>query len=105
MPMPQLSPGIAWPQKKREMCNSYLDSTVWNDVKFRADDIVIATYAKSGTTWMQQIVCQLIFNGTEGLNVPELSPWVDLRLSPKEIRLAALEEQAYRRFMKTHLPV
>ena len=38
------------PQKTREVNNHHMDSTVWNDVKFRPDDIVIATYSKSGTT-------------------------------------------------------
>lgn len=38
------------PQKIREVNNHHMDSTVWNDVKFRPDDIVIATYSKSGTT-------------------------------------------------------
>lgn len=93
------------PIKTKELHNHHFDSTVWNDVKFRDDDIVISTYAKSGTTWVQQIVGQLIFNGKEGVEVAEISPWVDLRVPPKEIKLAALEEQTHRRFMKTHLPV
>jgi aryl sulfotransferase len=95
---------IAWPVKRREMHNHHMDSTVWNGFKFRDDDVVIATYAKSGTTWTQQIVSQLIFGGAEGVEVSKLSPWVDLRIMPKEA-IAALEFQAHRRFMKTHLPV
>ena len=51
------------PVKTRELHNHHFDSTIWNDFAFRDDDIVIATYAKSGTTWTQQIVGQLIFGG------------------------------------------
>jgi aryl sulfotransferase len=95
---------IAWPVKAREIHNHHMNSTVWNHFKFRDDDIVIATYAKSGTTWMQQIVAQLIFNGGEGINVPHLSPWVDLRVMPPEA-IAGLDQILHRRFVKTHLPV
>jgi len=31
-----------------------LDSSVWNGFTFRPDDIVIATWGKSGTMWTQQ---------------------------------------------------
>jgi len=93
------------PQKKRELHNHHFDSTIWNDLQFRDDDIVISTYAKSGTTWVQQIVSQLIFNGQAGLPVAEMSPWLDLRVPPKEIKLPEVEKQTHRRFLKTHLPV
>src|SRR3546814_17371997 len=53
----------AWPQQTREFHNHHFDSTIWNDFRLRDDDIVIATYDKSGTTWVQQIVGQLIFEG------------------------------------------
>ncbi len=99
------SPATILPQKNRELHNHHFDSTIWNDFKFRDDDIVIATYAKSGTTWLQQIVSQLIFNGREGLPVAEMSPWMDLRVPPKEIKLGEVEQQTHRRFLKTHLPV
>jgi len=93
------------PEKTRELHNHHFDSTIWNDFRFRDDDIIIATYGKSGTTWMQQIVAQLLFNGQEGLDVAEMSPWMDMRVPPKEEKLAAVEAQTHRRFLKTHLPV
>ncbi|HEV2562007.1 MAG TPA: sulfotransferase domain-containing protein [Rhizomicrobium sp.] len=93
------------PQKRREFHNHHFDSTVWNDFKFRDGDIVVGTYAKSGTTWTQQILGQILFNGDENVPVAEMSPWLDLRIPPKEIKLAALEAQTHRRFVKTHLPV
>ncbi|MGJ5816997.1 sulfotransferase domain-containing protein [Paludibaculum fermentans] len=96
---------MAWPQKTREMHNQHIDSTVWNDFKFRDDDIIISTYAKSGTTWMQQIVSQMLFGGDTERDTQSISPWVDFRVPPKEVKLPALEEQTNRRFVKTHLPV
>ena len=90
--------------KTRDIHNHHMDSTRWNSFNFRNDDIVISTYAKSGTTWMQQIISQLIFEGKEGINVSEMSPWVDLRIMPQEA-YAALEQQKHRRVVKTHLPV
>ncbi|MGD8420447.1 MAG: sulfotransferase domain-containing protein [Gammaproteobacteria bacterium] len=93
------------PVKTRELHNHHFDSTIWNDLDFRDDDIIISTYAKSGTTWVQQIISQLLFNGEEGLEVAEMSPWLDLRVPPKEVKLPMVEAQTHRRFMKTHLPV
>jgi aryl sulfotransferase len=93
------------PKKTREFHNHHFDSTIWNDFRFRDDDIVIGTYAKSGTTWVQQIVAQLIFDGAEDVETAEMSPWLDLRIPPKEIKLPEVEAQTHRRFLKTHLPV
>ncbi len=96
---------VAAPVKSREFHNHHFDSTMWNGFKFRDDDIIIATYAKSGTTWVQQIVSQLLFNGAEDVDVAEMSPWLDLRVPPREIKLPLVEAQTHRRFLKTHLPV
>jgi aryl sulfotransferase len=96
---------IAWPRKTRVLKNHHLDSTNWDGLAYRDGDIVIATYSKSGTTWMQQIVGQLIFAGAPDVAVQQLSPWLDVRLMPKEALHALLEAQTHRRFMKTHLPV
>lgn len=95
----------ALPEKKREFHNHHFDSTIWNDFTFRDDDIIIASYAKSGTTWLQQIVAQLLHNGAAGIDVSEMSPWMDLRVPPKEVKLPMVEAQSHRRFIKTHLPV
>ena len=83
---------IAWPRKTRELHNHHMDSTIWNDFAFRDDDVIVATYAKSGTTWTQQIVGQLLFDGREDVAIHEISPWLDLRIMPPDTkeRLAAL---------------
>lgn len=96
---------IDWPTKKRELKNHHFDSTVWDDFEFRDDDIVIATYAKSGTTWLQQIVAQLLFDGAEGLPVARMSPCVEHRVPPREEKLPILKAQTHRRFLKTHMPL
>ena len=93
------------PTKQRELHSHHFNSTMWNGFAFRDDDVVISTYAKSGTTWTQQIVGQLIFDGQPDVPVSELSPWVDLRVPPREVKLPAIEAQTNRRFVKTHLPV
>jgi aryl sulfotransferase len=95
---------VAWPRKTRELFNHHMDSTAWNDFPFRDDDVIVATYAKSGTTWTQQIVSQLIFAGAEGVPVQEISPWLDLRVTPSDTK-AMLEAQQHRRIIKTHLPL
>ena len=95
----------AIPVKTRELHNHHFDSTMWNGFAFRDDDVIVSTYAKAGTTWTQQIVGQLIFDGADDVNVPELSPWVDLRFPPREVKLPAIEAQSNRRSLKTHLPV
>jgi aryl sulfotransferase len=92
-----------WPRKTRELHNHFMDSTGWNDFPFRDDDIVVVTYSKSGTTWVQQIVGQLVFQGDENIAIHKISPWLDLRITPSVAR-DRLEAQSHRRIIKTHLP-
>ncbi len=96
---------VEWPVKSREMHSHHFDSTMWNDFAFRDDDIIVSTYGKAGTTWTQQIVAQLIFGGDPDLAVAEMSPWLDLRVPPRHVKLPLVEAQTHRRFIKTHLPV
>ena len=67
---------IAPPRKMREFANHHMDSRFWNGFPFRDGDVVVSTYAKSGTTWTQQIVGQLIFKGDSAV---KRIFWNDLR--------------------------
>ncbi|MGA9469554.1 MAG: sulfotransferase domain-containing protein [Candidatus Macondimonas sp.] len=100
-----MSSQVSWPVKSRELHNHHFDSTIWNDFQFRDDDVIVATYGKSGTTWTQQIVTQLLFGGDPDVAVAEISPWLDLRVPPKAVKLPEVEAQTHRRVLKTHLPV
>ena len=51
------------PTLTRTYQNHSLDSTRWNCYRPRTGDVVISTSLKSGTTWMLEIVGQLIFQG------------------------------------------
>ena len=94
----------AWPVKTRDLHNHHMDSTIWDRFAFRDDDVIVATYGKSGTTWTQQIVGQLVFAGDPEVRIFGLSPWLDLRIMPPDT-MAKLEAQTHRRVVKTHLPV
>ncbi len=96
---------IKWPQKTREMHNHHIDSTIWNDFEFRDGDVIVASWPKSGTTWTQQLVGQIVTNGAPGLDIAHISPWLDLRVPPAPVKLGALAKAQGRRFLKTHLPV
>ena len=89
----------------RNVRSRVFDSARWNGYRPRSDDIIIATYSKCGTTWMQRIVSMLIFGSAEPTKIWDLSPWPDMRLfGPIEATLATAEAQTHRRFFKTHLP-
>jgi aryl sulfotransferase len=100
-----MDPTTGLPRKTRDIHNHHMDSTVWDDFRFRDDDVIIATYAKSGTTWTQQIVGQILLGPDPTLPIAEMSPWLDLRAPSKHEKLSAMEAQTHRRFLKTHLPV
>ena len=95
------------PRVTHTYLNHHLDSARWEAFEPRDDDIVIATSIKSGTTWMQAIVAQLIFQDLQTHDLMQLSPWIDTRLWPITAQKLAevLEGMEHRRFLKTHTPL
>lgn len=96
-----------WPRVRHTYLNHHLDSTRWESYTPRDEDIIIATYVKSGTTWMQAIVSHLIFQDLHLRSLMDVSPWVDTSLWPitREELAKLLDSMEHRRFLKSHLPL
>jgi aryl sulfotransferase len=94
------------PQRLHTYQDYHKDSSHWDGFKPRTDDIIIATTPKAGTTWVQAIVANLIFQDQE-IPAPlwQMSPWLDRGWGQIEEMLSLLEAQTHRRFIKTHLPL
>ncbi len=87
----------------REVRSRIFDSARWALYQPRADDIVIATYPKCGTTWTQRIVGMLI--AASAAPAPVHAPWFDFRLrGTAEDTAADAEAMMGRRKLKSHLP-
>jgi aryl sulfotransferase len=97
----------AQPQKTRTYNqHPMIDGDRWSAYNHRAGDIVITTSYKAGTTWMQTIVANLLYQtGEFPAPVTAMAPWLDMALPPLDEVAAGLEAQTDRRFIKTHLPL
>jgi aryl sulfotransferase len=81
-----------------------LDSRRWNQYRPRVDDIVIATYPKCGTTWMQQIICLLVFQSAEPRPILLISAWLDRRFfHPIETDIAQINVNKRRTMTPPHM--
>jgi hypothetical protein len=82
------------------------DSERWQGFELRADDIIISTPPKCGTTWTQMI-CALLILQTPELDQPLAvhSPWLDMQSRARRDVVADLDAQRHRRFIKTHTPL
>ncbi|NXJ63618.1 ST2B1 Sulfotransferase, partial [Rostratula benghalensis] len=71
--------------------------------QFRPSDVVIATYPKSGTTWMQEILTLMFSHGDvlPAKTIPnwERAPWLE-QIYFRD----ALQDTTARRLITTHLP-
>jgi aryl sulfotransferase len=97
-------PRLVRPQT-REVREPIIDSHRWDDFQPRDGDVVVATFAKCGTTWTQRIVDLLIFQSPDPRPVGAMAPWLDSTVfaEPGE-DVAKLAAQTHRRHMKSHLP-
>ncbi|MBQ73556.1 MAG: sulfotransferase [Gammaproteobacteria bacterium] len=99
------------PAVTRVYKNHHLDSTRWESYTPRDDDIIVTTSYKSGTTFTQQILYNMLVRDTQHDDeLPEInaiSPWVDARFwgITKEDLVPLLEGIKHRRFLKSHLPL
>lgn len=98
---------IDHPVKTREYeQHPVIKSSRWQAYQHRPDDIIITTSYKAGTTWMQTIVANLLYqDGQFPEPVSMMSPWLDMDIMPLDDIIAGLEAQTNRRFIKTHLPL
>ena len=88
--------------------DAIINSRVFDTFEYRpSGDVMIATYAKTGTTWMQQIVYQLRHGGAENSgHILEYSPWVEhAPVFPTAEKLARLAALPSPRCLKSHLPL
>ncbi len=89
----------------RALVSPVLDSSRWDAFEPRDGDIIIATFAKVGTTWTQRIVDLLVHQSPDVRPALSISPWLDATFfNPIDEDLATLEAQTHRRYIKSHLP-
>src|SRR5213595_2943952 len=95
------------PQRTRVYRCHHLDSTRWDDIVPRPDDIVITTSLKAGTTWTQRIVSLLVFQTVELPNTLHwVSPWPDSRfIIPKAEMREVVESLRHRPSLKANSPL
>ena len=81
------------------------------DFKAGKDDIFIATQMKCGTTWMQQVVFEILHKGQGDLSdagyrhMYALSPWIETSpMASVSIEQAPKVSEFQKRLIKTHLP-
>jgi hypothetical protein len=72
----------------------------------RADDVFVASYPRSGTTWTQVIVYLLVSGETEFrfAHLSEVSPWWERSLAWRSDAVDELRALPGPRVFKTHLP-
>jgi hypothetical protein len=69
----------------------------------RPDDVFVATYPRSGTTWMQFLLHLLVRPEVEFRHINDACPWVERSLAIGSVEPRALARLPSPRIFKTHL--
>lgn len=95
------------PTVTRKYQNHHLDSTRWEVYTPRKDDIVVTTSYKSGTTWMQGILMEMLHADVSKEDRKGMLPWLDSRFhdGDKTALKQKLDDMPDRRVLKSHLPL
>ncbi|MEO1050049.1 MAG: sulfotransferase domain-containing protein [Bacteroidota bacterium] len=85
---------------QRWIHNFHVENRVHSVYKPRPDDVFVVTYPKSGTTWAQNIVYQMLHDGDVSFDhISEVSPFFDTTYQEP-----SFEQLASPRVIKSHLP-
>lgn len=82
------------------------DNRRWDRINLRADDVIVATPPKCGTTWMQTITALLLSGDPEvetELSIKQ--PWIDIRLREIDEVAERVNGWTHRRSLKSHTPM
>lgn len=94
----------AWGELPVTVLNHSIDSLRWELIRLRAGDVVVTSWAKAGTTWLQHVVTQMLYGIGGRYMLPRVAPWVESPYVPAQ-RLEQLESgrSPACRVFKSHL--
>ncbi|HEY2709536.1 MAG TPA: sulfotransferase domain-containing protein [Caulobacteraceae bacterium] len=93
---------LALPERLHRYETAAADSQRWDSYRPRDGDIIVTTAPKCGTTWTQML-CALLVHGPElPMPLTRLSPDFDRLATPLDQLLRQLDDQPWRRVIKTH---
>jgi len=79
-------------------------SIYFNDFESRDTDIYVSTFLKSGTTWMQMILYQMLTDGSMDFNhIYDVSPWISNEAT-KNLSAERVNQLPNPRIIKSHDP-
>lgn len=93
-------------ERLRDYSGPVTNTDIWDAFELRADDVIVCTPPKCGTTWTLNIVMMLI----HGRVVPdagnrEAAPWLDCAFRDRKAIAAKQAALTRRRCLKSHTPM